>query len=62
MKKHKNWLLLILVCVSAAVIAEVVLSMMRKTEDISLVYIPKIIDESNDFWTSLIEGATTAAE
>ena len=62
MKKHKNWLLLILVCVSAVVIVEVVLNVMRKTEDISLVYIPKIIDESNDFWTSLIEGATTAAE
>lgn len=62
MKKHKNWLLLILVCVSAVVIVKVFLNVMRKTEDISLVYIPKIIDESNDFWTSLIEGATTAAE
>lgn len=62
MKKHKNWLLLILVCVSAAVIMGIIMNVFRKTEDISLVYIPKIIDESNDFWTSLIEGATTAAE
>lgn len=34
----------------------------RKNKELSLVYIPKIIDETNDFWTALIAGAQTAAD
>lgn len=34
----------------------------REEEKLSLIYIPKIIDETNDFWTALLEGARTAAE
>lgn len=34
----------------------------NKNKHISVIYIPKIQDESNDFWTTLISGATMAAD
>lgn len=34
----------------------------KEPENISMVYLPKIIDETNEFWTALIAGANTAAQ
>ena len=34
----------------------------KKEENYHLIFIPKTIDESNDFWTALIEGAELGAE
>ena len=34
----------------------------KKEESYHLIFIPKTIDESNDFWTALIEGAELGAE
>lgn len=33
-----------------------------KNRQISIIYIPKVQDENNDFWTTLISGANMAAE
>lgn len=34
---------------------------MRKEKEYHIIYIPKVIDKSSDFWTQLVEGAEMAA-
>ena len=36
--------------------------MQRENKSYSLIYIPKVVDGTNDFWTSLILGTEMAAK
>ena len=64
MKKHKGWIILIFVMILVVSVVGIYgyRRQMKESKEITLVYIPKIIDETNDFWTTLIAGADTAAE
>lgn len=35
---------------------------MKNSQQMKMIYIPKIVDENNDFWTALLEGAKMAAD
>lgn len=64
MWKNKRILRLLLAIGGAALLAAFVLSVqnMRKEESYRFVYIPKVQDEENGFWTSLIAGANMGAQ
>lgn len=64
MKKHKGWIVLIFMMILAVSVVGIYgyRRQIKESKEITLVYIPKIIDETNDFWTTLIAGANTAAE
>lgn len=64
MKKNKRWVLLVLVLILTVAFLGIngYRKQVQEKREFSLVYIPKIIDETNDFWTTLIAGASTAAE
>ena len=49
---------LILLCISVFILYK----KLEEPQKISIVYIPKIQDSSNDFWTNLLSGAHMAAE
>lgn len=60
-KKKKGFLGILAVCVM------VILGVWgwkhhKEGENLSLIYIPKVVDETNDFWSSLISGAQMAAK
>lgn len=62
-KSRKKWIfagllsiLLVFTAVAAAIGGE------GRKKQLSIVYIPKIIDDTNDFWKSLIQGVETAAQ
>lgn len=63
MKKYRKWLAIgIVICL--AIGAGGAFYMHRKDmkeRRLSLVYIPKVVDGTNDFWTSLIQGIKIAA-
>lgn len=64
MKKYRKWLSIgIAVCLIAGLgIITRYRSEKIKERELSVVYIPKVIDKNNDFWTSLIQGARMAAK
>lgn len=64
MKKNKRWVLLVLLLMLTVAFLGIngYRKQVQEKREFSLVYIPKIIDETNDFWTTLIAGAGTAAE
>lgn len=64
MKKYKKWLSIgLAVCLAAGAGSFLWYHEEKaKERELSMVYIPKIIDKNNDFWTSLIQGARMAAK
>ena len=64
MKKYKKLLtVIVILCVSVAIAAGMYYYKQGKeTRQLSLIYIPKVVDGTNDFWTSLIQGAEMAAK
>ena len=64
MSKRKKWALITVCCILGIFMGAVFGGVYHQKEEkqISLMYIPKIIDESNDFWTALLAGVKTAAE
>lgn len=64
MKKHRKLLTLgVVICLMAGLVAGIVYYKQVKEErKLSLIYIPKVVDGTNDFWTSLIQGAEMAAK
>lgn len=64
MKKSKKYMLLWAVIALAAVLTGIIYvsGSMNKDRRHRIIYIPKIIDSNNDFWTQLIEGVNMAAE
>ncbi len=64
MKKHRKLLTLgVVICLVAGLVAGIVYYKQAEEErKLSLIYIPKVVDGTNDFWTSLIQGAEMAAK
>lgn len=64
MNKYKNFLLIgAALGMTLLVLAVLIIrSSPAGKENYEIIYIPKIIDESNDFWTLLIEGVEMAAQ
>ena len=64
MKKYKKWIAALLVLLVAAAAAGIV-NYRNETggeRRLSMIYIPKTVDGTNDFWTSLIQGTRMAAK
>ncbi len=63
MKRYSKYLMLWGLIGAAIVAAAVILlqSNADKKETYKIIYIPKVIDENNDFWTLLIDGVQMAA-
>ena len=64
MRQHKKWIIsiLVLVCVLLVWVGVSSHRHQKNQKEWSLIYIPKVVDGTNDFWTSLIAGARTAAK
>ena len=64
MKKHRKLLIFgVIICLGAgAVLGLKYYKQSREERRLSLIYIPKVVDGTNDFWTSLIQGAEMAAK
>lgn len=63
MKKHKKWIVPLVACVLAAVwFVGGYFWQQRDKQKWFLIYIPKVVDGTNDFWTSLISGAQMSAK
>lgn len=64
MKKYRKLLTAgVIICLVAGVAFGVHYYKQEKEErELSLIYIPKVVDGTNDFWTSLIQGAEMAAK
>ena len=64
MKKHKKWLSICLVVCLIGGLGGAVWYRHKIIEErkLSLIYIPKVVDGTNDFWKSLILGAKMAAK
>lgn len=59
--KYFIFILLVLVIVTVSAIFMLIKNNMDK-EPIKIIYIPKVIDDKNDFWSALIAGAEMAAK
>ena len=57
MKKHRKLLTLgVVICLVAGLVAGIVYyKQVEEERKLSLIYIPKVVDGTNDFWTSLIQ-------
>ena len=64
MKKHRKLLTFgVVICLVAGLVAGIFYyKQVEEERKLSLIYIPKVVDGTNDFWTSLIQGAEMAAK
>lgn len=64
MKGHKKVFIMAVILIAASVVIFIGLLKpeVTQTRKCSLIYIPKIRDDTNDFWTSVISGCRMAAE
>lgn len=63
MKKYKKWLIGVLPVLLVLLLAgNYVYGKKREEKNETLIYIPKTVDGTNDFWTSLISGTRMAAK
>lgn len=64
MKGHKKVFIMAVILIAASVVIFIGLLKPETTQTrkCSLIYIPKIRDDTNDFWTSVISGCRMAAE
>lgn len=64
MKVHKKVFIMAVILIAASVVIFIGLLKPEATQTrkCSLIYIPKIRDDTNDFWTSVISGCRMAAE
>lgn len=64
MKKYRKLLtVVVLICIAVGIVSGIHYYKQGKEErQLSLIYIPKVVDGTNDFWTSLIQGAEMAAK
>lgn len=64
MKSHKKEIITVAILIAASVVIFIGLLKPEATQTrkCSLIYIPKIRDDTNDFWTSVISGCRMAAE
>lgn len=63
-KNKKNWLIASLLCFFAISVCLAFIVRLRLSDEkqLYMIYIPKIIDEDNDFWKLLLEGVRMSAE
>ncbi len=63
MKKYKIIIIstLLLLCILVPGIYKIVTNSLGTEEPVRIIYIPKIIDDTNEFWSALIAGAQMAA-
>ncbi len=62
-KNKRNMLvLLILLCIAVPCITVTVTKNIKSDDVIRIIYIPKVIDDTNEFWSALIGGAKMAAK
>lgn len=63
MKKYKKWIAILLPLLAAAAMAGIFYyrNATGGERRLSMIYIPKVVDDSNDFWSSLIQGTKMAA-
>ena len=64
MRKYRKVIIIIIILMAALLVAVTGLMSpgVTQTRECSLIYIPKIMDDTNDFWSSLISGCKMAAE
>lgn len=64
MRKYRKVIIIIIILMAALLVAVTGLMSLgvTQTRECSLIYIPKIKDDANDFWSSLISGCKMAAE
>lgn len=64
MRKYRKVIIIIIILMAALLVAVTGLTSpgVTQTRECSLIYIPKIRDDTNDFWSSLISGCKMAAE
>ena len=64
MKKYGKWIAvaLLLSLVFAAVAVNYHKNGAERQNRLSMIYIPKVVDSRNDFWTSLIQGVQMSAQ
>ena len=64
MKSHKKEIIIIVVLMAALLVifTGLLTPEATQTQECSMIYIPKIKDDANDFWTELISGCKMAAE
>lgn len=64
MRKYRKVIIIIIILMAAFLVAVTGLMSpgVTQTRECSLIYIPKIKDDTNDFWSSLISGCKMAAE
>ena len=62
MKKRMREVLVIIVLGCAGVLWGWTVYVQDRNEPIDVIYIPKIIDDTNEFWSSLLAGAKMAAQ
>ncbi len=63
MKKRKKWLsICLVVCLIGELEAHAGIPGRLEERRLSLVYIPKVVDSTNDFWKALILGTKMAAK
>ena len=64
MKSHKKEIIIIAVLMAALLVifTGLLTPEATQTQECSMIYIPKIKDDANDFWSSLISGCKMAAE
>lgn len=64
MKKHRKLLIFgAVICLAVCLVTGVHhYKQAKEDRELSLIYIPKVVDGTNDFWTSLIQGAEMAAK
>ena len=63
-RKYRKVIIIIIILMAALLVAVTGLMSpgVTQTRECSLIYIPKIKDDANDFWSSLISGCKMAAE
>ncbi len=64
MRKHKHPIIIMffLLCIIVSCIVMIALGSLKPEKPIKIIYIPKIIDDTNEFWSVLIGGAKMAAK
>ncbi|MGB8451057.1 MAG: substrate-binding domain-containing protein [Anaerocolumna sp.] len=64
MKKYKILMISIILflCILVPGIYKIVVHSLKTEEPVRIIYIPKVIDDTNEFWSALIGGAQRAAK
>ena len=64
MKQYKKWISIsaVFVVIAVIILGGYMWQQSKLNRSLSIIYIPKTVDGTNDFWTSLISGTRMAAK